>query len=1796
MPFSVETALEHAIQVSDELGAWHRQNRIYKYLLPENILVEKKSKKLRLSETPTAQPAYIASPYASPEQSGRMNRRTDWRTDFYSLGVVFYEWLTGQLPFQASDALGWVHAHLAKPPIPPQAFRSDIPPMLSELVLKCLAKNPEERYQSVSGLKADLEECRDQWRHSQHISRFLLGQHDMSDKFHVPQKLYGREREVARLQSAWQEARRGRKNMVRATGLSGVGKSALIEEMRQPVWEQHGFWAAGKFDQFQRDVPYHAIVQAFQGIVRQLLTERESALQKWKQKLSDALGMNAQVLIDLIPDLEWILGKQPAVPSLPPTESQNRFHLVFQNFIRVLAGRPHPLVLFIDDLQWADLASLKLLEILIDDPAIHYFLLIGAYRDQDVANPSPLQVTLDVLKQGDVPCTEIEVKPLEREDVTQLVADTLQTAPSLVHPLSNLVQEKTSGNPFFVQQFLYSLYDRKLFRLNEQNRRWDWDLEQIRDLDITDNVVELMVDKIRNLPEASQQILPLAACIGNVFDLSTLAVIREIDPKAVLEELAPSIQEGLLLDTDDASDSEVRLFRFLHDRVQQAAYALITEAEKPSLHLKIGRLLLNQMTQSEGKDSFFEIVNHLNAGSELLQATEEIQNVIQLNLAVGCKAKRATAYRQARDYFQKGISLLPSDAWTSCYDITFDLYRECSECEYLTGNFSEAEQLFDMLYQKVQSPVEKTRVARIKMAMYANLSRHQEAVDTALECLSWFDVIFLDTLPLEEENELYLEFVEKLGGTEGIQQLLHNPDMEDEEQLVIMSILAQMIPSSYALQHSSVSQLGYEALKRSIQYGNAPASVMIYGQFGITIGVYLSHFKEGAAFGQLGCQLAEHFNDPFLKGRGYHHWAFFIPWVKHIREALPCLKSAVQYCFEAGDLNYAGYAVSTIPTFKYLNDDPLPDVMAEFEQALSIVERHRDRGNMDYLKALHSVILSLVSSNQHRDDSETQALFSLMKERAEVSSLGWCYVLQMGVLYLWEEDETAFELLPYIEELLGSRVAGIHSVEHEFYLALFLIRRLIKGNAETALSEEWLDRLNQARNRLSAWSALNPDAFLHKTLLVEAEYAVAHNDPFVAQKSYRQAIQHAETQGFCRHVAIIHERAAEFHQSYGFEDYAKLHWQKAVEGYERWGALFKVERLQAFRVASEPDPSLDWVSAIKASQAISGNIVLQHLLERMIHILIENAGAEKGRLILEKEGVLDTSSEPNVSQAVVQYVIRTQQPVVLDDATQSETFQHDSYIQRMFPKSILCLPLLHQGELLGVLYAENNLTTGAFTKGRLEVLQLLAAQAAISIRNATLYLELQTASEQLQQSHSQLEVYNQNLETTVNQRTEELQMKNAALLEANQLLRQIFDGMAEGVMTLDKQFRVRMISTKACHMIGVEEADVLKKPAASILGGTIAGPSGFLMQCVQSEAGVSDVHTQLLCPSGAVLPVGLTIMPLQPAIPHAVWLLFLKDRREEERLLRASGGTTFGTIISTDSQMQSIFKLIDTVATSNSTVLIQGESGTGKELVAREVHDRSQRAQMPFYAINCAAIPANLLESEFFGYERGAFTGAQQSKPGHFELANRGTLFLDEVGEIPIELQGKLLRSLQERKLRRLGSTRSIEVDVRVVAATNRDLQSMVKQQQFREDLYYRLDVISIQLPPLRERLHDIPLLAKAFIEELNHRDQRAVQSLSPEVMPILMNYDWPGNIRELYNVVEYAFALSDSLVLRPEHLPSKLQERPIAEDSTSHAPLSEKETILRALQQASFRKGKAAALLGMSDSTLYRKRKKFGI
>ncbi|KAF3884130.1 MULTISPECIES: trifunctional serine/threonine-protein kinase/ATP-binding protein/sensor histidine kinase [Nostocales] len=1415
-PLELEEFLLIALQLADILQGLYQHRVIHKDLKPANVLIHPQTKQIKLidfsiasvlrHETQTLQnPNGIEGTlaYLSPEQTGRMNRGIDYRSDFYSLGVTFFELLTGQLPFQSNDPMELVYSHIAKQAPAVHNINPDIPLVLSAIVRKLMAKNAEDRYQSASGLLADLQRCVTEFKINEQISNFEVGQLDASAQLNIPQKLYGREQQVKQLLAAFtrvacpeDSSSSSRSELVLVSGYSGIGKSSLVHEVHKPIVRKRGYFISGKFDQFKRNIPYASLIQAFQSLMRQLLTEDTHKLQNWQEKLKRALGENGQVIVDVIPELEAIVGKQPSIEELRGTEAQNRFNRVFQAFIEVFTQPEHPLVLFLDDLQWADSASLNLIQVLMSNPESKHLLLIGAYRDNEISATHPLMKMLDVLHKANTAIENIVLYPLEIHYVRQLVADTLNDRNRSV-PLAELLFNISQGNPFFLTQLLKSLYQEHLLTFDFTRGCWMWDLEQIQRVGITNkNVVELVALNLQKLPNTTQTILQLAACIGNRFNLDILATVSNTSLLDTAKALQPSLQAGFILPLNNNyqvpllfSSEELDEFgfdvsvsyRFLHDRVQQAAYSLIPQTQKQATHLEIGQLLLRNTPPEAIENYIFDIVNQLNFGRDLLTQISERQELAQLNLIAGRKGKAAAAYEPAFKYFTVGIALLSADSWQTHYSLTLKLYEEAAEAALLCGEFELMEQLVLAVLQQAQTLLDKIKVYEVKVLACVAQSKQPQAIKTALTVAELFGVAFPEQ-PNQTDIAEGLQKTQDTLAEKQLEDLLELPEMRDLRALALVRILASVTAAVYQAVPTLLPLIVFKQVRLSVKYGNASVSAQAYAWYGVILCGVIGNIEEGNRVGQLALGLLSKLKSKEFRASTINMvYPFVKPWKYHIQKSLDPLLDGYHCGLETGALEYAAYCAYNYCSLSFFLGKELSILEEEMKAYSHALAQLKQEVAHNYLRVFYQSVLNLLGQSKHPWEFKgtvyhEDKMLPLHHTANDRYAIGTLYVNKLILCYLFQEWRQATKVAnlagEYLDGVSGSFTIPVFS----FYDALTQLA--ILPEIEESKQELVWERAIANRNKLEHWANYAPMNHLHKFYLVEAERYRVLGRIYEAMEYYDRAITGAIENHYFHEAALANERAAEFYFSLKKNKIAQAYITEAYHGYQQWGAKAKVQQLEEFyfewlnlnsQKLSKEDSSLskgsttskgevfDLIAVMKASQAISSEIVLDRLLENLLHIILENAAAQKGCIILERDNqlfieVADTNQHElavvlqsipvkdsqDVPVSIIEYVRRTQQPLVLNNATEEAISKSDAYIVYHEPQSILCAPILYQGKFIGIIYLENNLATGVFTHNRVEILNFLCTQAAISLENARLYQQAQNAVAHLQQTQLQL--------------------------------------------------------------------------------------------------------------------------------------------------------------------------------------------------------------------------------------------------------------------------------------------------------------------------------------------------------------------------------------------------------------------------------------------------------------------------
>jgi len=1413
-PRELLTFLRVATRLAKTLGEVHDRNVIHKDINPNNILVNPDdlsvcvmdfgiSSRFSLKEQNLGTPRSLEGTikFISPEQTGRMNRAVDYRSDLYSLGATFYFMLTGESPFASEDPMELVHAHLAHTPTPPHLTNVDVPEVLSEIVLKLLAKNAEDRYQSAFGLFKDLQRVLEDVEEIGSANKFKLAQDDFSGRFSLPQHLYGREEETETLLAAYERATRGSQELLLVAGGPGVGKSSLVAEVHKPITASRGYFIQGKFDQFQKNIPYSAILQAFDGLMDYLLSESDEVLETYKARLQEALGTQGKVLTELIPSLALVVGEQPEVPALQGEQANNRFNQLFKSFAAATATPEHPLVLFIDDWQWADPASLNLLQQIATDTQIQNLLIIAAYRDNEVDEAHPFTRTLAQIQeaQGKKEIEKLRLDALSEKDVENLVRDAL-AASSGYEALAAMVYRKTGGNAFFVSQFLQTLYEEEELRFDRQSATWKWGLAQIEARSITENVVELLANKIQKFPENTQELLRVAACVGNRYSLAELSQASGETKEGVRTHLVPALEGGIVIPAGEDR------YKFAHDRIQQAAYSLIEELQRAALHARIGHLMLDSMSPEKQEEQIISIVSQLNFGEPLLNADFERFELAHLNFLAGQKAKKANAHTAMQTYFAATLRLYGSQAWEVNYDEAFNAALGLAEANYLLGQREQAEKELQETLSKAKDKFDKAKIHIMRIAQFANQTRFPEGVAEALTALGEFGIELPEVSDAEAFQQLtqaefgpYAGFVQE----KGIDAIGELHLMEDREALTCSAIITAALDSAF---QGVPHVYGYFVLKNvsfSLAHGLAPGMPFTLTNLAVVL-MSLKDYNSASQVAQLAERLNQRdFADGAVGSKFYHIYAYATMLFGHISETYETHMTCNRVGMQVGDFVFAVYGLMV--GVRFLVPLSLKRTISTADQTIAAFMA---AGNVPLAMITQMEKSSAMNLSGQGTDGAGGLSYEGFDEATFLQAIAEAAPVYVGVLKRYKIEVLTlrgqYEEAWQVAEELPQWMALLGGLDQEYKTAYYFYRGLtasvLAENAEGEALESYKAALQEAHDEIQLLAKVYPKNFEHARQILAAELAKHAGNRLSAQDLYDSAMELASENEFASYAAIAAERALRFHLEHKKQNFASLYFDKATKFYRYWGASAKAEELEKefpqFRKKSRSvntssplhtsvytsistsatstslstthaSNSLDLGTVIKASQALAREVNLKRVLASMLHIAIENAGAQRGVFLLRDgqywkvQAEFDTSENRStvlqalpleeadelLSRSLVNLVLRRRESFLSANASEDERCRNSNYVQAKQPKSVLCLPVLGRGQVIAVLYLENNLTTDAFAEEQLEVLKMLSAQIGISIENAQLY---------------------ENLEAKVEARTEALNAANHKLAQKNQ--------------------------------------------------------------------------------------------------------------------------------------------------------------------------------------------------------------------------------------------------------------------------------------------------------------------------------------------------------------------------------------------------------------------------------------------
>jgi PAS domain S-box-containing protein len=1545
--FALQEALTLAIKATDALGQLHRQNVIHKQINPSNIVYNSVTGQLKIIDLSLATYwAYesqaddnIGIPadrlmFISPEQTGRINRSLDYRSDFYSLGVTLYVLFCQSPPFDTTDTLEIIHAHIARTPQAPHEIEPSLPLMLSNIVIKLMSKNPEDRYQSIWGLSHDLQYCLRHLKAEGKVTPFELASRDIPDSLHFSSRLYGREKEIARLQKLLRHPGTAGLNFVLIAGGPGIGKTSLVQKAYQIVISERSDggsprFAAGKFDQIHRNIPYGAVVGAFNALIKQVLAESDAELEQWRIRLLDALGPNGRVMIEVFPDIELIIGPQPQVPSLGPIETENRFLLVFANFIFSFCRPERPLVVFLDDLHWADAASYRLIERLAQERRFSPLTLIGAYRDNEVDADHALAKTIERHRLQGKPITEIKLTSLEKDETNRLVADLLHSPTGQCQPLSDLVVEKTKGNPLFIEIFLKTLQKDKLLAFDYHTNQWNWDIERLFALEITDNVVELLIGKISQFSPTTQQVLQIASCIGNTFDLRTVLGVVTTHQPATFRAFDEAVAEGLLIplgvfispDEHEAEKMSPDLklqYRFSHDRIRQAAYAMLGHGERCRVHYRLGRYLQTHLADDKTKELIFDIANQLNAGVQQIHTAAQRINLAEVNMLAGRKAKAAAAYETALKYFKSGVESLEASHWQDHYDLSLNLYVEATETAYLCADYEKMARYSEEALGQSRSTLDRVRVLEVQINAAKARYRLQEAFTQALAVLDMLGV----KLPAKPGKlRVALSYMRTKAALSGkpIESLGYQKAMITPYSLAVLSVLRSLGAAAYFAEPQLLPLIIFKAVRIMARHGNPPEATYWYAVYGLILCGALGRIKDGYRFGKLAMDLAEGDQSRRLKASTTHIFnAFISHWKNPINETIDPLPEGCQSGINTGDYEYASYCALFYSYHSFAAGMALSEVADRMNQYSDLIQRCKHETPFHLHEMFRQVVDNLLGHNTqpcqlcggYYDENE---MLTRHTEAQDRTALGVYYLMKQYLNYLFGDYNQAGNYAELAAEYLDGMISTIWIPQFCFLDSLTGLAQLTGAQADHR--RRILQRVKKNQRKLKRWAHHAPFNQLHRYELVQAERHRVQGRSDLAVGAYTRASDLALERGFIYEAALANELFSNYYRQRQENVAAVQRIRQALDQYQKWGARAKQDDIEkklqhlsldktepagldpAVPDAAEPavvishQHDLDLAAVMKASQAISSEIVMEKLLVQLMQIIIENAGAQKGFLILNSENglhieasVIDDSNRIEVLQAVpvessadlsvdiVRFVARTGEHLVLPNDDDQELFERDPYIIRHKPKSILCMPLQKKDLLSGVLYLENNLTAAAFSEKRIEILRVLISQAAISLENARLY---------------------QNLEVEI---AERVQAQEKMLMLATTV-----DQAAEGVLVVNRDWSIRYVNPAYSHITGKDPREIIGKDIRVVK--SQEHDDDFFRQMWQTvlRGGVWSGSVRDRHQNGALLELDVTISPIRNKADEVVSFAALMrdmthEKQMEKELYQAQKMEAIGTL------------------------------------------------------------------------------------------------------------------------------------------------------------------------------------------------------------------------------------------------------------------------------------------------------------
>ncbi|NJJ37948.1 diguanylate cyclase [Paenibacillus apii] len=1498
-----DTLLRLMIKVVDIIGAIHDRMVIHKDIKPSNLIwdevtdvvqvidfdlaVKLPKEKREFQNSGVLEGSLL---YISPEQTGRMNRNVDYRTDFYSLGVVLYEMVTGVKPFESADLLEQIYSIIAKEAVSPyQLTGGRVSQSLSAVIMKLMEKSPEDRYRSTYGIKADLKKC------LAGVRDFEIAKEDKLNIFRISQKMYGREEELGSLVNAFRMSVRGNPQLMLITGDAGVGKTALVSELHPYISQEKGLFVEGKFDQFNKNIPYSAIVQAFKKLINQLVDSPDDEYKKKvTNSLTTALDGNGKLVTNLIPELEKLIGVQPEIEHLNPVEETNRFFMTFVNFVAGLTHYERPLVLFLDDVQWADLSNLQLVKKLALSNSLQKLFIICSCRQSEMPQSHPLFVTIGEIEKSRT-VENIVLSPLSSGDVQHLIADTLYTGADRVRELSDILYARTKGNSFFINEILKELYKNGFIYFDDLEGVWQWKTARIADLHINDNVVEFLMSKLQTLPEEDLKVLRLGASIGNLFDFNMLSLIGEVDLKVIAKSLIKAVDEDLILPADtnyaaltniyDENEEGVPplniRFRFQHDRIQQALYQMIDAEMSKKLHLKIGRLLLAQLAPADTRDKIVDIATHINKGLDFVSEEDEKREVIGLNLEAAKKAKAAFGFDAAFAFLHAAVHLLSKNSWEYEERQTAEIYKLYAECGYLTHHIKEADQACRTLLEHTEDSVAAAQVYEMQANHYTYLGMMKESIRSGKLGLKEMGIKIPDHPGLPS---VLNEFIKVKSGLRGltIEEIFGKPEMKDEQIKLIMRLLINIFPPAFISGETNLFALiVLKKAELTLKYGNCPESAIAFIGYSILLSGF-GDIKGAFDFGRLGIRLNDKFNDLQWRGAAHVLYTLFCHAWKEPWDTLhDWFGKSIDSSLRTGDLLYLAHACFYINLWNPTMD--IATYLHDSERYIAMIENTKYKEALATAKLARQQYLNL--AGELKDpltfNSETfseEDYLHQLEEAKYYSGIAIYYIYKMKLLFSYERYGDSLDYIDKAYAIIGT-LAGSAFME-EFSLYTFLNLAYSYKDLPAYDKVKAKARMRKEYGRVKKWALHCPENFRQHEWLMKAEWARISGKAELAGKYYDLAIEASEKSNFVRYKALTYELAAKFYNNRNFKEFASHLFRQSLYYYSVWGAKGKVRQLEEqyadivknkkeFSIGksvTDSTESIDLNSILLASQAISREIDLNNLLETLMEIVIKNAGAQRGcilmrsgeELLVEGEykpeedkisvALYEVSSGLNLPESIIRYVEDSKETLIYNDAFSETRFVNDAYILRNRPKSLVCMPLINHNKTIAIIYLENNLITGVFTKERMKIINLLSREMVFSLENASLYSDLERSEEKY---------------------------------------RELINNMLDGIFIVQDKI-CKYVNEALAQMLGYEIGEMIDQPFEKfIVPADLDKVQSYYMRRLEGKTAPGEYETRLLHKDGkkeiyVIHKVSLINYMNKPAVQGTVKDITERTKAEEE--------------------------------------------------------------------------------------------------------------------------------------------------------------------------------------------------------------------------------------------------------------------------------------------------------------------------